>query len=327
MITLEQRLERQHPLPSGLSRSDTADDVLADIDLRNKRYLITGGYSGLGLEMTRALVRAGAAVVIPSRRVDAATQALSGLERVRVVESDLADLDSITRLSDHFLADGTPFDGVIASAGVMATPERRAMQGREYQFAVNHLGHFALIGGMIPLLTHHESCVVMLSSAGHFASGIRWDDIDFVAETYDPWLAYGQSKTANALFAVELAERGRQAGLRAYAVHPGNIMTPLQRHLSVQDQIALGWADNEGNPSPALRLKTPQQGASTAVWALTSPLLQDLSGIYAQDNDVAHVSTDADMVAGGVKPWALDPESASRLWEYSTAVTGIIPAL
>ncbi len=327
MITLEQRLERQHPLPSGYTRTSTADDVLAGLDLTGRRYLVTGGYSGIGLEMTRALARAGASLVVPARRVDLAKDALSGFDRVAVLEADLADLATVDHLAGYLLSAAAPFDGVIASAGVMATPERRTHQGWEYQFAVNHLGHFALIGGMAPLLTQAESRVVMLSSAGHFTSGIRWDDIAFADTPYDPWLAYGQSKTANALFAVELAERGRDFGLRAYAVHPGNVMTPLQRHLSMDDQIALGWADASGQPNPALSLKTPQQGASTAVWTLTSPAVAGLSGIYAQDTDVANVATDMDMVRGGVKPWALDPEQASRLWDYSTAATGTTPMI
>lgn len=327
MITLEHRLERQHPLPSGHSRTSTADDVLAGMDLTDRRYLVTGGYSGIGLEMTRALTRAGASLVVPARRSALAEEALSDVPRTAVLEVDLADLGDVRRLAEHLLSTGDHFDGVIASAGVMATPERRTSAGHEFQFAVNHLGHFALIGGIVPLLTQTESRIVMLSSAGHFASGIRWQDIDFADTPYDPWLAYGQSKTANALFAVELAERGRRTGLRAYSVHPGNIMTPLQRHLTMEDQIALGWADASGRPHAALKLKTPQQGASTAVWALTAPALDDLSGIYAQDNDVADVAISMDMVRGGVKPWALDPEQAYRLWAHSTDTTGISPDL
>lgn len=327
MLTIDQRLHRQHPLPSGYTRQDTADDVLADIDLTGRRYLVTGGYSGIGVEMTRALAKAGATVVVPARRRQLAAAALHGLDRVAVLPLDLADLGSIQRLVEHLLADGMPFDGVLASAGVMALPERRTPQGWEYQFGVNHLGHFALITGILPLLMQAQSRVVMLSSAGHFASGLRWHDLAFTSEPYDPWLAYGQSKTANALFATELSERGRSSGLRAYSVHPGNIMTSLQRHLSIGEQIALGWADASGTPAPELNLKTPQQGASTAVWALTAPALVDLAGIYAQDNDVASVATDTNMVRGGVKPWALDPQDASRLWEYSASVTGVVPVI
>ncbi|WP_353115650.1 oxidoreductase [Microbacterium sp.] len=327
MITLEQRLERQRPIPSGFTRASTADDALAGLELTGRRYLITGGYSGIGREMTRALARAGATLVVPARRAELAEEALSNIERVSVLEVDLADLGAVAQLTRHLLTEGKRFDGVIASAGVMATPDRRTVRGTEYQFAVNHLGHFALIGGILPLLTPTESRVVMLSSAGHFASGIRWDDIDFADTPYDPWLAYGQSKTANALFAAELAERGRDMGLHAYSVHPGNIMTPLQRHLSMEDQIALGWVDASGRPNDSLNLKTPQQGASTAVWALTAPALAGLSGVYTQDNDVAEVATGMDMVLGGVKPWALDPEQASRLWDHSMSVTGIVPKI
>ncbi|MFB7842325.1 SDR family NAD(P)-dependent oxidoreductase [Microbacterium sp. NPDC056052] len=327
MTSIETRLARQHPLPSRFTRDHTAADVLGEVDLAGKRVLISGGYSGIGLEMTRALSEAGASVVVLARRVGLAAETTRRIERVTVLEADLSDQREIHALVQHLLEERGRFDGVIASAGVMASPEKRTREGWEYQFAVNHLGHFALIGGILPLLGENGARVVMMSSAGHFTSGIRWNDLHFASEPYDPWLAYGQSKSANALFAAELAERGREIGVQAFSVHPGNIMTPLQRHLSTEDQIALGWADASGAPSPALRLKTTEQGASTAVWALTSPELADLSGVYTQDNDVALRALDADMdmVTGGVKSWALDPADSARLWDYSVIATGTAP--
>ncbi|MFJ3956369.1 SDR family NAD(P)-dependent oxidoreductase [Arthrobacter sp. NPDC090010] len=329
MTSLKTRLKRQHTLPSKFNRDHTASDVLSDVDLSGKRILVTGGYSGIGLEMTRALAQAGASVVVLSRRAHLAAETTAGIERVTLVESDLSEQRDVHRLVRDLLEEGKPFDGVLASAGVMACPEKRTGEGWEYQFAVNHLGHFALIAGILPLLADRAARVVMMSSAGHFTSGIRWADVHFASEPYDPWLAYGQSKSANALFAAELAERGGKIGVQAFSVHPGNIMTPLQRHLTVEEQIALGWADASGAPNPALKLKTPEQGASTAVWALTSAELNDLSGVYVQDNDVAQATAEADMdmVAGGVKPWALDPSDGTRLWGYSAAATAVTPII
>ena len=329
MTPTETRLTRQHALPSGFTRDHTAADVVAGVDLTGKRVLVTGGYSGIGLEMTRALSGAGASVVVLARRGGLAAETTRGIARVTVLDADLSDQRDIHKLVRHLLEERERLDGIIASAGVMASPEKRTREGWEHQFAVNHLGHFALIGGILPLLTENGARVVMMSSAGHFTSGMRWSDVHFTAEPYDPWLAYGQSKSANALFAAELAERGRERGLQAFSVHPGNIMTPLQRHLSMEDQIALGWADEAGEPSTALRLKTAQQGASTGVWALTSPELADRSGVYAQDNDVARLvpDTEMDMVAGGVKSWAVDSVDSARLWDYSIAATGIVPHL
>lgn len=325
MTTFEQRLSRQHAIPSGFSREHSAAEMLQGIALEGKRVLITGGYSGIGFEMSQALSAAGAKLIIPARRPLLAERAVKHLPGVRVVPGDLADLKTVRILVEQLRAERLVLDMVIGSAGIMAAPESRVGAGWESHFGINHLGHFALIGGLTPVLNDSGSRVVMLSSAGHFASGIRWEDIHFSTEPYNPWLAYGQSKSANALFAAELAERGRERGIQAFSVHPGNIMTPLQRHLSLEDQIALGWADQEGTPNPALQVKTPAQGASTAVWAATSALLDDVSGAYTQDNDVASLATDDNMITGGVKPWALDPEDSARLWDYSAEVTGVTP--
>ncbi|AJT41309.1 oxidoreductase [Psychromicrobium lacuslunae] len=325
MTTLEQRLDRQHPIPSGFTRENQAAEILAGMDLKGKQVLITGGYSGIGYEMSRAFSSAGANVIIPARRPSLAVQNTKDLPGIRIVPGDLADLRTVLTLVEKLSAERTVLDIVIGSAGIMAAPESRIGDGWESHFAINHLGHFALIGGLTSLLNESGSRVVMLSSAGHFASGIRWPDIHFTTEPYDPWLAYGQSKTANALFAAELAERGKDKGVLAYSVHPGNIMTPLQRHLSIEDQIALGWVNQDGAPNPALQLKTPAQGAATAVWAATSERLADFSGVYAQDNDVARLSTDDNMVIGGVKSWAIDPEDSARLWDYSVDITGVRP--
>ncbi|MFC5182864.1 SDR family NAD(P)-dependent oxidoreductase [Actinomadura harenae] len=307
--------EQQHKLGSGFGAHSTARDVLVGIVLSGKSALVTGGYSGLGLAGVQALVEAGARVVVPARRVDVAREALAGLTGVEVFELDLGDLESVREFSDHLLGEGRTLDIVINNAGIMACPETRVGPGWEAHFATNHLGHFALVNRLRPLFTE-ETRVVSVASSGHFLSGIRWDDLHF-NDGYDGWLAYAQSKTANALFAVHLND---VVGVRAFAVHPGSILTPLQRHVPREEQIAQGWMDENGTPAEGF--KTPEQGAATAIWAATSPLLDGLGGLYAQDCDIAEHATGDDMLVGGVKPWAVDPEDAARLWGISTELTG-----
>ncbi|MFI9597956.1 SDR family NAD(P)-dependent oxidoreductase [Nonomuraea sp. NPDC052265] len=307
----------QHRLGSGFGAHSTADDVLAGMDLSGRTALITGGYSGLGLEATRALVRAGAHVVVPARRPDVAKDALRDLPRTEVRELDLADLGSVRAFADLFLETGRTLDVVIGNAGVMAHPHRPVGPGWEAHLAINHLGHFALVNRLRPALAGAR--VVSVSSSGHFLSDIRWDDLHF-RHGYDHWTAYGQSKTANALFAVHLDALGAADGLRAFAVHPGSILTPLQRRIPHEEQVAQGWITSDGRRADGF--KTPAQGAATAVWAATSPLLEAHGGAYCQDCDLAGPATGDDMLIGGVKPWALDPDAAARLWKLSADLTG-----
>ncbi|WP_026412207.1 SDR family NAD(P)-dependent oxidoreductase [Actinomadura oligospora] len=308
--------EQQHKLGSGFGAYSTARDVLAGIDLTGKSALVTGGYSGLGRAGVQALVEAGARVIVPARRADVAREALWELPRVDVHELDLADLESVRGFSDHLLEDGRTLDIVITNAGIMACPETRVGPGWEAHFATNHLGHFALVNRLRPAFTD-TTRVVPVASSGHFLSGIRWDDPHF-NNGYDRWLAYAQSKTANALFAVHLND---VVGVRAFAVHPGSILTPLQRHVPREEQIAQGWMSEDGTPAEGF--KTPEQGAATAIWAATSPLLDGLGGLYAQDCDIAEPATSDDMLVGGVKPWAVDADDAARLWEVSAELTGL----
>ncbi|WP_043628402.1 SDR family NAD(P)-dependent oxidoreductase [Nonomuraea candida] len=310
----------QHKIGSGFTARSTADDVLAGIDLSGKNVLITGGYSGLGLEATRALARAGAYVIVPARRPDVAAEALRGIPRTEVRELDLADPGDIRAFSDRFLETGRPLDIVIANAGVMAHPNTPIGPGWEAHFAINHLGHYALVNRLRPALAPTGARVVSVASSGHFLSDIRWDDPHF-RHGYDHWLAYGQSKTANALLAVRLDALGAADGVRAFAVHPGSILTPLQRRIPREQQIAQGWITPDGRR--AYGFKTPAQGAATAVWAATSPLLDEYGGAYCQDCDIAEPATTDDMLVGGVKPWAIDPGSASRLWALSGELTGV----
>ncbi|WP_188195345.1 SDR family NAD(P)-dependent oxidoreductase [Nonomuraea sp. SYSU D8015] len=310
----------QHRIGSGFGARSTADDVLQGIDLSGKLAIVTGGYSGLGLETTRALSRAGARVVVPARRPDAAREALGGLDGVAVDELDLADFESVRGFAERFLATGRSAEIVIANAGIMACPETRVGPGWEAQFATNHLGHYALVNRLWPAIARGRGRVVSVSSGAHGGSGIRWEDVHF-SRGYDKWLAYGQAKTANILFAVHLDALGRDTGVRAFALHPGAILTPLQRHLPKEEMIEFGWIDEAGNAlDPGF--KTPQQGAATQVWAATSPQLAGMGGVYCEDCDIAEVATDADATSG-VRPHAIDPDQAARLWCLSAELTGV----
>lgn len=307
----------QRPIGSGLGPASTAQEVLRGIDLAGKVAIVTGGYSGIGLETTRALAAAGAHVIVPARRPGAAAAVLPGVE---VDELDLADLASVARFADRFLASGRGLDIAVLNAGIMASPETRVGAGWEAQFAVNHLGHFALVNRMARAL-RPGARVVGVSSTGHHLSAIRWDDVHF-ARGYDKWLAYAQAKTAVVLTAVHLDRLGRAAGVRAFAVHPGAVLTPLQRHLEPHEMVEAGWLDEHG-ALVATHFKTPSQGAATQLWAATSPRLTGMGGVFCQDCDVAPMTDRVDMDTGGAMAHAVDPDEAERLWALSAELTGV----
>lgn len=311
----------QHKLGSGFGAQSTAAEVLRGIDLSGRLAIVTGGYSGIGLETTRALVGAGAQVVVPARRRETAVAALRGIERVEVDELDLGDLTSVRGFADRFLASGRRIAILINNAGIMACPETRVGPDWEAQFATNHLGHFVLVNTLWPAIARDgRARVVALSSIGHRRSAIRWDDVQF-EHGYDKWAAYGQAKTANALFAVHLDKLARDAGVRAFSVHPGGIFTPLQRHLSKEEMVAAGWIDEDGNVTFS-SFKTPEQGAATSVWAATSPQLNGMGGVYCEDCDVAEPASGPE-ARYGVRPYATDPDEAARLWALSAELTGV----
>ncbi|MGI5241578.1 SDR family NAD(P)-dependent oxidoreductase [Dactylosporangium sp. CA-139066] len=275
--------------------ASTADEVLAGVDLRGRVAVVTGAGSGIGVPTALALARAGATVVAGVR--DPATVALDG---VRARRLDLADLAQVAR----FAASLRTVDILIANAGVMACPETRVGPGRELQFAVNHLGHFALVHHLWPALVRGGGArVVVVSSNVRPDAPIRWDDPFFAAEPYDRWAAYGQSKAANALFAAHLDVLGRPHGVRACSVHPGEILTPLQRHLTREEMVAAGWIDEQCRP--AEYFKTAEQGAATQVWAAVQP---DLGGVHCADC--------------AVTPFRPDPADAARLWSLSEELIG-----
>ncbi|MGW0808237.1 SDR family NAD(P)-dependent oxidoreductase [Nonomuraea sp. NPDC002799] len=304
----------QRRLGSGFGTRSTANDVLSGIDLSGKLAIVTGGYSGLGLETSRALARAGAHVIVPARRRTAAQEAVEGIDGVEVDEVDLGDLGSVHGFADRFLASGRKIDILINNAGIMACPETRVGPGWEAQFATNHLGHYALVNLLWPAIARGGAArVVVVASGFDLVSGVRWDDVHFQRHAYDKWQAYTQAKTANVLFAAELDALGRDAGVRAFSVHPGYILTPLQRHLAKEEMIDAGWIDAAGNQVNDA-FKTPAQGAATQAWAATSPQLAGLGGVYCEDCDIAGPFGD------GV---AVDPEQTARLWRLSAELTGV----
>src|SRR4051812_13678705 len=313
----------QQPIGSGFGPRSTATEVLEGIDVAGRRAIVTGGYSGLGLETVRALAGAGAEVLVPARRRAHAEEVLAGLDGVAVDDLDLGEPASVRGFAERVQDAGRGVDLLINDAAIMACPETRVGPGWEAQFATNHLGHFALTNLLWPLLAADGGArVVALTSTGHKLSGIRFDDLQF-EHGYDKWQAYGQAKTANSLFAVHLDALGREAGVRAFAAHPGGIMTPLQRHLPREEMIAAGWMDEDGHVDE--RFKTPEQGASTATWAATSPALDGLGGVYCEDCDIAEPTVPGSPTARirGVDAHAIDPATAARLWAVSAELTGV----
>ncbi|AWB25767.1 MULTISPECIES: SDR family NAD(P)-dependent oxidoreductase [Alphaproteobacteria] len=310
----------------------TADEVLAGIDLSGKRYLITGISSGIGLETARALVARGASVVGAVRdiaKAEAATvpvlkEAETAGGSLELIELDLASLASVRAAADRLLADGRRFDAIIANAGIMATPAGRTADGFETQFGTNHLGHFALVTRIEPLFVDGGRLVV-LSSQAHRVADVDLDDPNFERQEYEPFVAYGRSKTANALFAVEFDRRHRARGIRAAAVMPGNSLTDLPRNFSEEELNGLfqtvGNARAEAGLPPA-ELKDVGQAAATTVWAAVVADGDEIGGRYLEDVRVATVDDTPNPFADGVRSYALDEGKARQLWARSEALVG-----
>ncbi len=288
----------------------TASEVVAGVDLRGRRAIVTGGSSGIGIETARSLASAGADVTLAVRDPDAGQRVASDIvkddpgARVSVAELDVAQAASVQAFATSW--DG-PLHILINNAGIMATPLLRTREGWEMQFATNHIGHFALATALRPALSQAQGArIVAVSSAGHFFSPVVFDDIQFDRRPYDPWSAYGQSKTANILFAVAASSRWADDGITANSLMPGNIHTRLQRHVPAEQmaQMAAGaeW-------------KTLEQGAATSVFVACSPLLEGVGGRYFVDCNEAET---ADRSAVSVASYALDPDHASHLWDLSS---------
>jgi len=300
----------------------TAAEVAEGIDLSGRRAIVTGAASGIGVETARALAGTGAEVTLAVRdaeageRVAADITATTGNTKVRVARLDLADHESIAKFVAGW--DG-PLHVLVNNAGVMAIPELRLTpEGWETQFATNHLGHFALATGLHAALAADGAArIVSVSSSAHRRSPVVFDDIHFASRPYDPWLAYGQSKTANVLFAVGATARWAGDGITANALMPGGIVTNLQRHLDLETRTNFGLIGADGETRSPEGWKTPEQGAATSVLLATSPLLEGIGGRYFEDCAEAIPATGDDPGWHGLAPYALDPADADRLWEES----------
>ncbi len=313
----------QQPVNSPFDRNSTGEEVLAEKELAGKVAIVTGGYSGIGIETTKALAAKGVKVIVPVRSKEKAEENLKEIEgEIETALLDLSDLSSVSSFADQVLSGVAKLDFLINNAGIMACPETRVGPGWEAQFGVNHMGHFALTKRLMPLLKGTEGArVISLTSTGHKISDIRWDDIQFETGDYEKWQAYGQSKTANALFANALSRRLKDSGGLAFSVHPGGIFTPLQRHLPKEEMVMLGWINEDGSPSELAKqgFKTPEQGCSTTLWAATSELLDGMPGVYCEDCNIASPTDNSNPMGRyfGVDPHGCDDESAERLWEIS----------
>ena len=311
----------QKPLGSGFHAKSEPHEILAGINLTGKTVVVTGGYSGIGLETTRALTNAGATVIVPVRDPAKAEENLATVEGdVSSATMDLADLDSVRGFASSVYDSIDSLDLLINNAGIMACPLDRVGPGWESQFGVNHMGHFALTKALLPLLEKASAPrVIALSSTAHKRNGILWDDIQFANIEYDKWVAYAQAKSANALFANALSRRMQRFGGRAFSVHPGGIFTPLQRYLPVEEQIELGWLNKDGSVPPMVAeiFKTPTQGCTTSLWAATSPLLNDMPGVYCEDCDVAQLIGEDSLPFEHCAPHITVDADAERLWDIS----------
>jgi len=301
----------------------TADQVVEGVDLHGRTAVVTGGASGIGVETARSLARAGAAVTLAVRDTAAGDRAAedivgtTGNDSVEVAYVDLVDLASVRAFASSWQG---PLHLLVDNAGVMAVPTLELTSaGWERQLATNHLGHFALTTGLHDALAAADGArIVSVSSSGHLASPVVFDDLHFERREYDPWQAYGQSKTANVLLAVEATRRWADDGIVANALMPGGIMTNLQRYVS--QEVRDGWQRmlDEGT----FTFKTPAQGAATSLVAAVAPELEGTGGHYLEDCNESPTVADDAAVGTGVREWALDPESALRLWEVSTELVG-----
>jgi len=316
--------KHQTPTKSGFHSKTNADEITNGIDLNEKIAIVTGGYSGIGLETTRELVASGAKVIIPAKRTEVAVQNLEGIvSKENIVEMDLGNLNSVKKFTEDFKESFGKLDLLINNAGIMACPETRIGNGWESQFAVNHIGHFLLTKELMDTMAENDSArFVSLSSSAHSLTGILWDDIHFQNNPYDKWMAYGQSKTASSLIAIEFHRRMLDKGVSGFSVHPGGILTPLQRHLQKEEMVALGWMDENGSPSEMAKnfFKTTSQGASTTLWCATSSSLNGIGGVFCEDCDIAKRKNEVDESLQryfGVADWAVDTEEASKLWDVT----------
>ncbi|MFG2925650.1 SDR family NAD(P)-dependent oxidoreductase [Streptomyces sp. NPDC048305] len=318
-------------LTTPYSARTTALEVVDGIDLSGRRALVTGGASGIGTETVRALATAGAEVTVATRRPALVEplvnemRLVSGAGSVLAAEIDLADLSSVASFAQSWQG---PLDMLVANAGIMALPARvLSQQGWEMQLATNFLGHFALTDLLHPAMREAQGArVVVVSSGAHRSKPFNFDDPHFARRPYDPWVSYGESKTAGVMFAVG-ASRWAEDGILVNSMNPGFIMTKLQRHLDDSTMRSLGVMDDQGRVITPPHFKTPAQGAATSVLLAASPLLSGVSGTYFEDNQEARVVQGDEDKPGGVAAHALDKQSAARLWDYASEAIQHLEAL
>lgn len=316
----------QKKVGSGFNAKSTASDVINGIDLTGKIAIVTGGNTGIGLETSKTLAAAGATVIIPSRDIEKAKRNLEGIAHIELAAMDLMDPGSIDAFANTFLASGRPLHLLINNAGIMWVPLRKDSRGIESQLATNYLAQFQLTARLYPALKKANGArVVNVSSQGHQFADFDFEDPNFLNRKYETLQGYGQSKTAVNLFSLELDHLAKTHRIRAYSLHPGSIAgTELGREASVELFQKMGFLDADGNmlPEVAASLKTIPQGAATTVWCASSPLLNNVGGVYCEDAEVALLAP-GNSTQNGVKPYSLDEVSAKRLWTWSEEMTGI----
>lgn len=324
----------QKPLGSGFGAASTAAEVIKGIDLTGKTAIVTGGYTGIGLETVKTFVAAGAHVVVPVRSPEKAVANLAKIENLTLKTMDLMNPESIDAFAADFLAMGTPLHILVNNAGIMWVPLVRDERGYESQLATNHLGHFQLTARLWPALKRANGArVISVSSYGHQIAPFNFEDPNFNAREYETLTGYGHSKTANNLFALTLDARGLAFGVRAYSLHPGSVGgTELGRSAPISLFQEMGLCDASGEifPEVLARLKTVSQGAATTVWCATSHLLNEVGGVYCENADVADLDNDniehrydEPSTLRGVKPYSVSNENGDRLWTLSEQLTGV----
>jgi len=315
----------QKPIDSPFTAASTASEIMAGVDLTGQLVVVTGGYSGIGLVTAKSLADAGAQVIVPARDLERARAVIKGTDNISIHPMDLMNPESIYNFGQLVASHGQPLSLLINCAGVMAAPLMRDADGHESQFSINHLGHFRLTCELWPaLIAAGKARVVSMSSRGHQIAGVDFDDINFLQRPYDKWVAYGQSKTANALFAMALDRRGSGHGVRAFSLHPGQILTDLARHLTAEEIAGFDALDEQGRPriSPEAGMKSVEQGAATGLWCATSEALDGKGGVYCEDCNVAPMN-ELDAGSKGVEIWAANSDFAERLWTMSEHWAGM----